>query len=93
MRIAVIILAMGVIAAGLVKLRRDEVVAQHQSQELYLQLNAQRRTLSEQNARLGDLRAPWAVEARAQDMGVSFNPQGVTPPAPTPSRRSLTASR
>jgi hypothetical protein len=76
MRIAFVIVGLTVIAMGLVTLRRDEVTDRHEIQRLQGRLIAQRRDLSEQDCRLGELTALAAVRNRAQDMGISLIPPG-----------------
>lgn len=76
MRILLFILLLTAVAGGLVKLRRDEVVARHEIQQLQTRLFLQRRRLWDLDVRLGTLTAVDAIRTRAEEMGLTLVPPG-----------------
>lgn len=72
MRFAFVILSLAVIAAGVVRLRRDEVLTRHEIQRLQGRQLLQRRRLWDLDVRLGALTAVNAVTIRAEEMGLTL---------------------
>ena len=88
MRVGMVILALAAIGLGVVKIRKDEVVALREIQQFQTRLIEQRRTLQAQQVRLAELKAMDALRSRAEDMGLSLVlPASEPPPAP-PSPRA-----
>lgn len=67
MRIAIVIVALAAIAATLVHMRRDRIAVAHETQRLQTQQVALRRTMWDQQVRLGYLAAPREVRRRAEE--------------------------
>jgi hypothetical protein len=66
MRLATVILVLAGIAVALVHVRREEIAVRHEIQRLQIRRVALRRTLWEQQVRLGYLAAPEEVRRRAE---------------------------
>ena len=79
MRMALIIVVLTAIAVGLVQFRREEVVLQHQIQQLQMELLHQRRENRALDVRLGRLTAVEALRTRAQEMGLALEGPGQLP--------------
>jgi hypothetical protein len=67
-RIAIVILSLAVMAVGLVHLRRAELIARHESQQLQLQQVKLRRQLWDQQIDLSYLATPAEVRRRSEEM-------------------------
>lgn len=86
MRIAVVILSLAGVAVGLVHLRRAELIARHESQQLQLQQVTLRRQLWDQQIHLSYLAAPAEVRRRSEEMCLDLvdkNGANVSSPAGT----------
>jgi len=93
-RIAIVILSLAGVAVGLVHLRRAELIARHESQQLQLQQVTLRRQLWDQQIHLSYLAAPAEVRRRSEEMcldlvdknGATLNPPDGNPrqSAPAP---------
>lgn len=68
MRLATIILALGAIAVGLVHLRRAEMVARYEVQQLQVTQVRLRRTLWDQQVRLSRLMTPAELRRRTETL-------------------------
>jgi hypothetical protein len=82
MRIALVILLLTAIGVGLVEIRRQEVVFQHEIQQLtkdQVRLGQESWAL---DVRLGSLTAVEALRSRAQEMGLVL--EGPTPSESSP---------
>ena len=90
MRLAVVILAMAVIAIGLVQIRRSELAARHEIQLLKARDTELRRAVWDQQVRLGYLTAPSEVLRRADEMslGLTNSPWKVATPLAPRARRN-----
>ena len=83
MRIAAVIVALTVMAVSLVHIRRAELVARHDAQELQLQQVTLRRQLWDQQITLSNLATPAEVRRRAEEMSldlVNKGPSAMTAP-------------
>lgn len=74
MRMAMFILVLAAIATGLVAIRKDELVTNHQTRRLQARLYEQDKELSRQKAERAYLKAPQAVRRRAVEQGVALDP-------------------
>ena len=72
MRLGIIIIALAAIAVALVQIRRDEMIARHRLQTVRAAQVKIRRTLWEQQVRLGELTAPRVVRHRAAEMALGL---------------------
>ncbi len=81
MRFLFVIVALAVIAVGLVKLRTDEVRARAEGQRAQAKLiGRQRETLWSQDVRLGELGSVSAGHLRAQEFGIRLVAPGEQAP-------------
>jgi hypothetical protein len=71
-RLAVVIIALAAMAVTLVHVRRAEITARHQIEQLNLQRRQLRRTLWDQQIALGRLTNPQAVKDRGGEMGLGL---------------------
>jgi cell division protein FtsL len=78
-RIALVIVVLTAIAVGLVELRRQEVVCQHEIHKLAMELRSRRQESQALDVRLGALTAVEALRTRAQEMGLSLEGPVSTP--------------
>ena len=76
MRLAAVIVILAAIAVGLVHVRRAETIDRHQIQRLQLHRARLRRTLWDQQVRLGYLTAPGQIRRRSQKMALDLNEEG-----------------
>lgn len=93
MRIAIVILSLAVMAVGLVHLRRAELIARHESQQLQLQQVKLRRQLWDQQINLSYLAAPAEVRRRSEEMCLDLvdrNGSAMNPPASSPQQAAPT---
>ena len=67
MRLAFVIVALAAVAVGLVQLRRREIGIRHEIQQIRLKRVALRRTLWDQQVRLGYLTGPQQINRRVED--------------------------
>ena len=79
MKLAMVILGVAAIAAGVVHFRRERTILRHETQRLEEQQVVLRRALWDQQARLAMLVAPAEIRRRAKDFGL-FMADQVTPP-------------
>lgn len=80
MRLAFVIISLTVIAVALIHIRRTELAARCEIQRLQLEQVTLRRTMWDQQVRMGHLTAPSEVHRRAEQMALDL----VTPePAQT----------
>lgn len=70
MRVGFVILALAAIAIGLLEIRRRELETGCRTQELHLRLVEQRRTLRDQDVRLGELRSLEALRVRGEELNL-----------------------
>jgi len=70
-RIAVVIVALAAVAVALVQVRRREITVRHEIQRLQTQQVSLRRTLWDQQARLGYLTAPKEIRRRMAEVSKS----------------------
>ena len=73
-----IIIALAAMAVSLVHIRRAEVVARHESQQLQLQQVKLRRQLWNQQIALGYLTTPAEVRKRSEEMSLGLVEQNGT---------------
>lgn len=76
MRLAVVIAALALMAVTLVHLRRGELGIRHEIQRLQTQEIFLRRTLWDQQIRLGYLTAPSEILRRAEEMSLNLDGPG-----------------
>ena len=76
MRLAVVIVALGVIAVALVRLRTAEMSARHALQREQVTHLRLRRELSEQEVRLSRLTVPVELRRRKQALGLPGGERG-----------------
>ena len=81
MRIVLVIVTLTAIAVGLVELRRQEVVYQHEIHTLAMELRSRRQESQALDVRLGALTAVQALRTRAQEMGLELEAP-VSSPSP-----------
>ncbi len=72
MRLATVIIILAAVAVGQVHLRRAEIVARNQSEQLDLQRRRLRRTLWDQQISLGRLTQPREVARRGGEMSLGL---------------------
>jgi len=72
MRLGFVIIVLAAMAVGLVQIRREEMTARHQIQSLRAAQVKIRRTLWEQQVRMGELTAPQTVRRRAAEMALGL---------------------
>ena len=80
MRLALVILALGAIAVGLVHIRRAELSARHEIQQLQVAEVKLRRRLWDQQVRMGQLVSPREVDKRMAALAIlesQFKPDQV----------------
>jgi hypothetical protein len=82
MRIALVIVVLTAIAVGLVEIRRQEVVFQHEVQQLSKDQSRLGQESWALDVRLGSLTAVEALRARAQEMGIVLEAPGASPSSP-----------
>ncbi len=80
MRLGLVIAALAMVAVGLVQIRRAEIAARHEIQRLETQQISLRRTLWDQQIRLGYLTAPREVRRRAGQMALDLVEPDDCPP-------------
>jgi hypothetical protein len=78
-RFALLIIALAVVTVGIVHLRREEIRARHQLQDLQIRQVKLRRALYDQQARLGMLTCPRRVRQRAAQLAVDLTDRKVAP--------------
>jgi len=72
MRMGIVIIVLAAMGVGLVQIRRQEMTARHEIQSLRAAQVKIRRTLWEQQVRMGELTAPQAVRRRAAEMALGL---------------------
>jgi hypothetical protein len=95
MKLAMVIVCLGAIAAGVVHFRRERTILRNEVQRLEDQQVVLRRTLWDQQVRLALLVAPAGIRRRAKEFGLPMSdqvrlpqgPGGSTAGAPTPRHR------
>jgi len=75
-KLAAVIVILAAIAVGLVHVRRAETNAHHRIQRLQLHRASLRRTLWDQQVRLGYLTAPGRIRRRSQKMALNLTEEG-----------------
>lgn len=78
MRLAFVIMVLAAIAAGLVAIRKDEMLTSHEMRQLQGRLYDQRCDLWRQDSELADLRVPEAVRRRASQQGITLEEPGTS---------------
>ncbi len=72
MRLAVVIITLAAMAVTLVHIRRAEIAARNEIEQLYLQRRQFRRVLWDQQIVLSELTNPRAVRDRSQEMSLGL---------------------